>query len=143
MKLSSWENLKCRLISLYAMAAVWFEPTPDHFFWGEIAALVESLDYTTEEDPVPDQGNMWANWRPASGFTNLALAEKNDNHTRCTSAFSGLLIETSLLGSLNEGALRLMGEFPSSRISAPTDTEALKITPDPDKPGAFSVYNST
>lgn len=38
----------------------------------------------------------------------------------------------------NEKALRLMGEFQPSRISAPTGTGALQITPDPGKTGIFS-----
>jgi hypothetical protein len=89
----------------------------------------------------PRTGKHARNWQSGSGFTDLALAE-NDGRTRCASCFSGSL-ETSLPGSLHEGALRLMGEFRSFRIPAPKGTVALQIAPYPGNPGVFSVYNCT
>ena len=46
----------------------------------------------------------------------------------------------SLSDTLNKEALRLMGGFRSSQISAITGTGALQIVPDPNKPGVFLVY---
>jgi hypothetical protein len=95
--------------------------------------------YTSGRGSCPRTGKYASNWQPGPGFTDLALAE-NDDRTRCASGFPGSL-ETSLPGSLHEGALRLKGEFRPSRISAPTGTGAIQIAPDPGKPGVFSVYN--
>lgn len=49
-----------------------------------------------------------------------------------------LRIRASLPGLLKEKALRLIGEFRSSQIFAPTGTGALQMAPDPDQPNAYS-----
>lgn len=72
------------------------------------------------------------------GFTDLARAE-NDDHIKCASKFP-VSFEISSSGSFHQGSLAAHGIIPAFlNFLVSGCTGVLQISPDPDKPGVFSV----